>query len=280
MSKSGKRFYDELTTSSGKARAGCKTIHKWISRQDQASWNTYSAAAELAVKEMGISYTLYSEGENIDRAWPFDVVPRLMQNRQWKKVSEGIKQRAKALNLFIDDVYNEQAILRDEVVPAPLVLDSPNFRHQCVGMSPKHRAWATIIGMDLIRDELGHIYVLEDNMRIPSGRKCSTCIRDGESVLTYFARKKIWHGKGRTDAIPRTSPERKRIESCHGNQTPSPMPPLTLTPSQTATSKQPLDAISSSTGQSLKRTVDTSESPQSHSGGAKRDSLRFGLRKG
>ena len=99
-------------------------------------------------------------------------------------------------------------------------------------------------------------------MRIPSGRKCSTCIRDGESVLTYFARKKIWHGKGRADAIPRTSPERKRIESCHGNQTPSPMPPLTLTPSQTATSKQPLDAISSSTGQSLKRIVDTSESDQ------------------
>ena len=169
MSKPEQRFYDELTTSSGKARAGCKTIHKWISRQDQASWNTYSAAAELAVREMGISYTLYSEGENIDRAWPFDVVPRLIRNHQWKKVSEGIKQRAKALNLFIDDVYNEQAILRDEVVPAPLVLDSPNFRQQCVGMSPKHRAWATIIGMDLIRDELGHIYVLEDNMRIPSG---------------------------------------------------------------------------------------------------------------
>ena len=169
MRELDRTFYDELITPAGKARAGCGTIYKWISGQDFESWNAYSAAAELAVREMGISYTLYSEGENIDRAWPFDVVPRLIPSKQWKKVSEGIKQRARALNLFIDDVYNKQAILRDKVVPASLVLESPNFRKQCIGMSPKHAAWATIIGMDLIRDEAGQIFVLEDNMRIPSG---------------------------------------------------------------------------------------------------------------
>ena len=160
MRELDRTFYDELITPAGKARAGCGTIYKWISVQDFESWNAYSAAAELAVREMGISYTLYSEGENIDRAWPFDVVPRLIPSKQWKKVSEGIKQRARALNLFIDDVYNKQAILRDKVVPASLVLESPNFRKQCIGMSPKHAAWATIIGMDLIRDEAGQILSL------------------------------------------------------------------------------------------------------------------------
>ena len=129
----------------------------------------YRDAADLAIKEMGISFTVYSDGTNIDRAWPFDVVPRIIPARDWRKVSRGLAQRTKALNCFIQDVYGKQRILKDELIPAELVLGSPNYRKECRGVTPKHEAWAHVCGTDLVRDEKGVFRVLEDNLRVPSG---------------------------------------------------------------------------------------------------------------
>ncbi len=129
----------------------------------------HHSAAELAVKQMGISFAVYSEAGNIDRAWPFDIIPRLISSTEWQQVSLGLAQRSKALNLFINDVYNGQKIIDDGLVPAELVLDSPNFQPQCVGVTPKHGAWAHICGTDLVRDHRGQFLVLEDNLRVPSG---------------------------------------------------------------------------------------------------------------
>ena len=129
----------------------------------------YRNAAELAIREMGISFTVYSDGANIDRAWPFDIVPRIIPARDWRKISSGLAQRIRALNCFIDDVYNQQRILKDGIIPPELVLQSPNFRKECLGATPKHEAWAHICGTDLVRDENGEFRVLEDNLRVPSG---------------------------------------------------------------------------------------------------------------
>ena len=129
----------------------------------------YRDAADLAIKEMGISFTVYSDGTNIDRAWPFDVVPRIIPASDWRKVSRGLAQRTKALNCFIQDVYGKQRILKDELIPAELVLGSPNYREECRGVTPKHEAWAHVCGTDLVRDEKGVFRVLEDNLRVPSG---------------------------------------------------------------------------------------------------------------
>ena len=118
---------------------------------------------------MGISFTVYSDEGNIDRPWPFDLIPRVVRASDWKQVSEGLKQRSKALNCFINDVYNEQKILADGVVPAEPVLDSPNFLEACCGVKPAFGVWAHICGSDLIRDTSGKFYVLEDNLRVPSG---------------------------------------------------------------------------------------------------------------
>ena len=125
--------------------------------------------AELAIIDKGVTFTVYSDGENIDRAWPFDIIPRVMPIREWRRVEDGLKQRLKALNLFIDDLYQDSRIIRDKVIPKSLITNSKGFRKECVGIKPAHRVWAHICGSDLVRDSDGTIYVLEDNLRVPSG---------------------------------------------------------------------------------------------------------------
>lgn len=127
------------------------------------------AAAELAIRDMGISFTVYTEGGNIDRSWPFDIIPRAISAKEWHRVSTGLKQRSRALNCFIDDVYNKQKILKDGLIPADIVLESTNYKPQCQGVSPRYGAWAHICGSDLVRNKDGKFYVLEDNLRVPSG---------------------------------------------------------------------------------------------------------------
>ena len=118
---------------------------------------------------MGITFTVYSDKGNIDREWPFDIIPRVIDAAEWRIVESGLKQRVKALNHFIHDLYNEQSILNDGVVPRDLINSSTNFRPECVGMKPPHNVWAHICGSDLVRDSDGTLYVLEDNLRVPSG---------------------------------------------------------------------------------------------------------------
>ncbi|MCY4372790.1 MAG: circularly permuted type 2 ATP-grasp protein, partial [Spirochaetaceae bacterium] len=114
-------------------------------------------------------FTVYDDGAHIDREWPFDIVPRLILKREWDEVARGLKQRVRALNAFIDDVYHHRRALRDGVVPADYVLKSREYRSRCVGISPPHGVWAHVCGSDLVRDADGKLYVLEDNLRVPSG---------------------------------------------------------------------------------------------------------------
>ncbi|MGK0441238.1 MAG: putative circularly permuted ATP-grasp superfamily protein [Pseudohongiellaceae bacterium] len=162
-------FFDELITPAAKPRAAAKQLVNMIQGLSPEEMHTRRAAAELAIKEMGVSFTVYSEGQNIDRAWPFDIIPRIIPAREWDKVQRGLIQRSRALNQFIDDVYNGQKIIADGIVPAEIVLDSDNYKPQCAGVSPVHGAWAHICGSDLVRDKDGKFYVLEDNLRVPSG---------------------------------------------------------------------------------------------------------------
>jgi uncharacterized circularly permuted ATP-grasp superfamily protein len=125
--------------------------------------------AEATIRQMGISFTVYTEEGNIDRAWPFDIIPRTIQARQWQVTANGLKQRLRALNMFIDDIYHDQHIIKDGVIPDHILTQSKNFRPECMGVSPPFGVWAHICGTDLVRDEDGKFYVLEDNLRVPSG---------------------------------------------------------------------------------------------------------------
>jgi uncharacterized circularly permuted ATP-grasp superfamily protein len=127
------------------------------------------ADAERAIVEMGITFTVYTEGQNIDRAWPFDVIPRTIEATEWVRVERGLIQRLTALNRFIDDLYHDRRIIADGVVPDDIIATSANFLTACVGANPPYGVWANICGTDLVRDGDGTMYVLEDNLRVPSG---------------------------------------------------------------------------------------------------------------
>lgn len=165
-----KDLYDELIRVAGKPRYGSVPLCEYLRNLSDKEIEEYKAAAEMAIGVMGITFTVYSEEEgSIDRAWPFDIIPRVIPKSDWDKVEEGLKQRVIALNRFIDDIYHDQNIVKDGVFPAELLENSANFRKQCIGINPPGGIWAHICGSDLIRDKDGTIYVLEDNLRVPSG---------------------------------------------------------------------------------------------------------------
>ncbi len=165
-----KGLYDELIRAPGRPRYGAKDLCKYLSSLSDSEIKERRAAAELAISLMGITFTVYSdEGGSIDRAWPFDIIPRVMPRSEWDRIDAGLRQRVQALNLFIDDIYHEQRIVRDKILPAELLQSSENFRQQCVGIRPPFGIWAHICGSDLVRDKEGTVYVLEDNLRVPSG---------------------------------------------------------------------------------------------------------------
>jgi uncharacterized circularly permuted ATP-grasp superfamily protein len=127
------------------------------------------AAADLAVRSMGITFTVYSEAANIDQPWPFDVIPRVISTQEWERISRGLIQRLTALNLFINDLYGAAKVVSDGVLPAEVLASSINYLPQCQGVRPQGGVWAHICGSDLVRDADGTMYVLEDNLRVPSG---------------------------------------------------------------------------------------------------------------
>ncbi|HAJ72965.1 MAG TPA: hypothetical protein DCO68_12895 [Methylophilaceae bacterium] len=161
--------YDELLTPSLLPRSAAQPLLDYLSAIDEADLTARRQAAEATILAMGITFTVYSDAGNIDRAWPLDVVPRVMTRKEWDPIQVGLKQRLTALNLFINDIYNKQQIVKDGVFPIEVLKDSVNFRPQCVGITPKFGVWANICGTDLVRDADGTVYVLEDNLRVPSG---------------------------------------------------------------------------------------------------------------
>ncbi len=168
---SSKETFDELITPGGRARAGAGKIVQYMRRLSDEDLRERRDAAELAMRVMGITFTVYNEeGEGgIDRVWPFDIIPRIIPAREWQRTDAGLKQRVQALNMFIGDLYAKQQIIKDGVFPKEVLAQSVNFREQCMGIKPVHGVWAHICGSDLVRDDKGTMYVLEDNLRVPSG---------------------------------------------------------------------------------------------------------------
>lgn len=135
-----------------------------VSEMDQKS--------ELAKKlfmTQGITFTVYNDGEGIEKIFPFDIVPRIIQSAEWEFIENGIKQRLKALNIFLKDVYHQQFILKDEIIPSSLIYSCPNCLREMINVDVPFDIYIHISGIDLIRDHDGSYYVLEDNLRTPSG---------------------------------------------------------------------------------------------------------------
>ena len=163
-------FYDELVGPGGSPRPAAVGLFEHFTDLGPEALAERQDAADREMRAIGVTFTVYDESTGTtDRPWPFDVIPRVMPSDQWHLIEAGLVQRLSALNLFIDDVYHDQRAVTSGVVPSELVTGSPNFRRECVGVDPPGGVWAHICGSDLIRDNDGTVYVLEDNLRVPSG---------------------------------------------------------------------------------------------------------------
>ncbi|HKB42888.1 MAG TPA: circularly permuted type 2 ATP-grasp protein [Chitinophagaceae bacterium] len=125
-------------------------------------------AGELFMNQ-GITFTVYSDDAGIERIFPFDIIPRILTGAEWEHIEKGIKQRLKALNLFLKDIYSAQQIIKDKIIPAELIASCPHYTREIFGIKVPHDLYVHISGIDLIRSEDGTFYILEDNLRTPSG---------------------------------------------------------------------------------------------------------------
>jgi uncharacterized circularly permuted ATP-grasp superfamily protein len=155
------------------ADAGIRAHYRnFVSAIETLSPEEMSHKDELAKKlfmSQGITFTVYSSGEGVEKIFPFDIIPRIIQASEWHIIEAGIRQRLKALNIFLRDVYHEQFIIKDGIIPAQLIYTCPNFLREMVNVDIPHNIYTHISGIDLIRDSDGTYYVLEDNLRTPSG---------------------------------------------------------------------------------------------------------------
>ena len=162
-------FYDELMQASGVPRAGAELLMDCIASLRNGELLQYQRAAEAAMYRMGVTFAVYGAAEGTEKILPFDVIPRIINAAEWQRIELGLKQRIHALNLFLDDIYHDQKILRDGVVPRDLILSATSYRPQCAGLDVPRGIWCHVTGTDLVRDRDGQFYVLEDNLRCPSG---------------------------------------------------------------------------------------------------------------
>jgi uncharacterized circularly permuted ATP-grasp superfamily protein len=163
-------LHDELVGPGGGPRAAARALLGYLTELGGTEIALRQQAAEMAIRAMGITFTVYHEQDgSIDRAWPLDIIPRTISRREWQRIEKGLIQRAAALNLFIDDVYHGQRFIREGRMPGEIIHTSKNFRASCQGVRPPLGIWAHICGSDLIRGRDGTVYVLEDNLRVPSG---------------------------------------------------------------------------------------------------------------
>lgn len=144
-------------------------IRKRLSRTSLQQLRKRSNDADRELFNLGITFTVYTDRDAIDRVLPFDVIPRTLSREDWSVIEDGVRQRIAALNAFLHDIYHRRRILKDKVVPAPLVLNNANYRPEMRGINLRHRTYVHIAGIDVVRDDDGAFRVLEDNARTPSG---------------------------------------------------------------------------------------------------------------
>jgi uncharacterized circularly permuted ATP-grasp superfamily protein len=162
-------FYDELFDAPGSPRKEVIPLVDRINSLSIEEIQRRQQAAQVALFKMGVTFNVYSDNQGTEKIFPFDILPRTIAAAEWQVLEKGLKQRIYALNQFLADVYGDQKIISDGVIPADVVYSSQGFLKPCVGLKPPKGIWSHISGMDLVRDRDGQWYILEDNLRCPSG---------------------------------------------------------------------------------------------------------------
>ena len=162
-------FYDEMFEANGQPRPHARLLLETIQSLSEGQLLRYKHAAERLLLQMGITFNVYGDSAGTERIFPFDLVPRIVPAPEWDRIERGLKQRIHALNEFIDDIYHAQRILNDGVIPQDVITSAVSYRKECQDLNPPWKVWCHITGTDLVRDRDGQYYVLEDNLRVPSG---------------------------------------------------------------------------------------------------------------
>ncbi|MGD1808950.1 circularly permuted type 2 ATP-grasp protein [Dapis sp. BLCC M126] len=162
-------FYDELFITKNQPRPEAKLLIERINSLSTGELLMRQKAAQVAMMKLGATFNVYGDSQGTERIFPFDVVPRIISVSEWNFLETGLKQRIHALNLFIADIYGEQKIIKDGIIPLELINSASGFLKPCIGLKPPGGIWCHITGTDLVRDKDGKWFVLEDNLRCPSG---------------------------------------------------------------------------------------------------------------
>lgn len=178
---SDKKYFDEMLNADGSIREPYRILADWVNNQPKSALKQLAADAETIFRRLGITFAVYGSTESTERLIPFDVIPRVISAAEWRRLEKGIEQRVKALNMFLWDLYHNQDIIRAGRVPEKLIVQNEAFCPQMMGLNPPRGVYAHIIGVDIVRTGPDDFYVLEDNLRTPSG--VSYMLEDREAMM-------------------------------------------------------------------------------------------------
>ena len=162
-------FFDEMFDGGRQPRPSTSLLTSRINALNASDLRARQIAAERALLTRGITFNVYGDAAGTEKIFPFDIIPRVIPASDWKTIEKGLKQRVRALNLFIGDVYGPRKIVKDGVIPEALILSASSYLPACNGIRPPKDIYCHVVGTDLVRDRDGQFYVLEDNLRCPSG---------------------------------------------------------------------------------------------------------------
>ncbi len=180
----GKLAFDEMTSTGGGVRAPYARLREWLADVAPETFVRKRREADVLFRRIGITFAVYGEGGDPERLIPFDVVPRILAKAEWDRLASGLVQRVKALNAFLWDIYHGQEVLRAGRIPTDLVLKNSEYRPEMAGVDVAARAYTTIAGVDVVRTDADTFYVLEDNVRTPSG--VSYMLENRETMMRLF----------------------------------------------------------------------------------------------
>ncbi len=163
------QFFNELTDDSTLPTETTQHLEAWLAQHSLTTLQQLNDSAKTHFLYQGITFNVYGEDSGIERTIPFDLIPRIIARKQWNHIAQGCTQRVKALNLFLDDIYHDRHILKEGIIPELQVLSHEAYQPMMIGHNLHGKIYSQISGVDIIRDGSGEFYVLEDNLRTPSG---------------------------------------------------------------------------------------------------------------
>ena len=193
--------FDEMYASADKVRAHYRHYADWLAQRPAEEMAQKRQEADLLFRRVGITFAVYGDEAGAERLIPFDTIPRMIPASEWGVLERGLRQRALALNLFLHDIYHEQKILKAGVIPADIILKNADYQQAMVGITLPNQVYAHIAGIDLVRGDDGTYYVLEDNLRTPSG--VSYMLENRKMMMRLFPELFSTHAVAPVDHYPK-----------------------------------------------------------------------------